>query len=703
MQKRELGGIRSELFDDIQGAEVRTHRSPKPQPKAEIPQTCAKYPHIFSPLKLTEKYTMKNRIMCEPMVFGSAVVGNEYGNAAYAPGKYSKLEMPAAGGTAMVSVGEIDINNLDAKRMPLPEVDFTVTEGEAFNAISEYAWRIKRHGAIALHELCHPGSVKPPIPGTEIWGPSAGTTPEGGTIIEIDESMMDSICNDFATAALYMKEAGFDGVCIHAGHGFLFTQFLSNNFNKRIDEYGGSIENRCKFPVRILREMREAVGPDFIIEIRVSGREGTEGGVEIEDTTEFLKRCEGIINAVHISSGTYGGVTSESAVSHGIFGPKGYNIKMVEYVKQHTKGIKVGIIGHITSPEMAEQFLAEGKCDYIVMGRQQIADPEFINKLATGREDEIRQCIGCGKCITFPDPEQNVPFDGIMPWLKVGNCTINPLANLEKTLSEYPKPEAARKVAIIGGGPAGLQAAITAAERGHKVDLYDDHDKAGGTLLFADIDVNKGDISLLTKTLAIEAERKGVTFHFGKKLTPEEVKALGADVVILAIGSHEKRFPIEGLENAVPALDVYQPETQLGKNIVMVGGGLVGTETGLHLANTGHDVTIIEMGIRLAHEGCGRERREMLEHVEAAGIKSHINTLCTRIEKDGVTVKHQDGSVEKIPADTVVFALGMESNPTKEYEDALAGTKVYIIGDCKEVGQIGPAIKDGFNAAMDIL
>ena len=177
-----LLGITDELLATASTAQAKKRFGEPPIIKKRILKPTDKYKHILSPLKLNDKFTMKNRVMCAPMVFGAAVVGNEYGNAAYAPGKYSKVEMPAAGGTAMVSVGEIDINSREAKRMPLPDVDFTIRSGEAFNAISEYAWRIKRHGAIALHELCHCGQMKPAIPGTEIWGPVAGHTPDGGTI-----------------------------------------------------------------------------------------------------------------------------------------------------------------------------------------------------------------------------------------------------------------------------------------------------------------------------------------------------------------------------------------------------------------------------------------------------------------------------------------------------------------------------------------
>ncbi|MBQ9814494.1 MAG: FAD-dependent oxidoreductase [Lachnospiraceae bacterium] len=681
---------------------VISRRAPEPVPVRKVVRTSDKYKNILSPLKLNDKYTMKNRVMCAPMVFGTAVVGNEYGNAAYAPGKYGKLEMPAAGGTAMVSVGETDINNFDAKRMPLPDVDYSIRSGEAFNAISEYAWRIKRHGAIALIELNHCGFMKPPIPGTEIWGPSAGFTPEGAPIKEMDEEMMDSVCRDFVNTALFMQEAGFDGVCIHAGHGFLMMQFVSPLTNKRTDEYGGSIDNRCKFPVRIFREIREAVGPDFIIEARVSGVEGLPGGMTIEDTARFIQLSQDYINGAHVSCGTYSGETVEASGMHAIFEPHGYNLPNAKYVKDRVN-IPIGVVGFITDPDFVEAAIADGSVDYVVMGRQMIADPEYVNKLATGREKEIRRCIGCITCFEFPDPEQEIKFDGVMPWLKVGNCAINPIANSEKTVDEMPKPEGSRKVLIVGGGPAGIQAAITAADRGHKPILVDENDKLGGTLFFTDVDVDKKDISQFKDTIIYEVSIRDIDVRLNTKVTPEMIKEIDPDVLILATGSTEKVIPIPGIENAIPALEVYRHPERVGQKVVIVGGGLVGTEEGLHLAKTGHDVTVVEMIKRLAHESCGTYRNQLMYEFEKAGAKGYARTKVIEIKPTGVDVEKEDGSREFLPADTVIAALGYNEKDTSELEAAAGRAKVYKIGDCSKVAKIGGAIRAGFDAAMDIL
>ena len=675
----------------------------------------SRYPHLLSPLKVGN-FLYKNRVMCAPMVFGSAVVGNQYDNAKYAPGKYSKVEMPAQGGAAVVSVGELDVNNREAKRMPLPDVDFTVLSGEAFNAISEYAWRIKRHGAIALIELSHPGALKPAIPGTpNAWGPVGITVRQEdasklreemrglATVEAMDESMMESVYADFAQAAYYVKRAGFDGVVIHAGHGFLIHQFLSARTNTRTDQYGGTLENRCRFPLELLRRVRQLVGPDFLIECRLSGSEKIPGGMEAEETGMFCHMAEGIIDCVHVSSGLYSR-NDDANVSQGMYTPHGYNAPLSATIKRYTS-LPVGVIGAINSPDQAEQILADGQADYIVMGRQMIADPDFVNKLMAGREKEIRRCVRCYTCMSpIPDPEQEKPNDGIMPWLKVGGCAINPMANCEHTLDEFPKVQSPKKVVIVGGGPAGMQAAITAADRGHTVTLFEQEGRLGGTLCFTDVDVDKGDLRNFKDLLIYEVglRHNYIKVRLNTKATPEKIAAEQPDTVIIAAGAHAKCPPIPGIELAMHALDVYTRAEELGKHIVMVGGGLVGCETGLHLSKTGHTVTVIDPLIRVAHESCGRYRNSLIAEMERWGVEAMPRCKCLEIQATGVVIERQDGSRETLPADSVVYALGMASNDTSDLEQALS-VPFHRIGDCAQPAKVAEAIKSGFFIAMEII
>lgn len=674
-----------------------------------------KFEHLLSPLQVGS-FRYRNRVMCAPMVFGAAVVGDQYGNAKYAPGKYNKVEEPAKGGAAVVSVGEIDINSREAKRMPLPDVDFSITSGAAFNAISEYAWRIKRHGAVALIELNHPGAMKPAIPGTpNAWGPVARTTREEtaancrqemkdlSVVEEMDEVMMESVYYDFAQAAFYMQKAGFDGVVVHAGHGFLLHQFLSARTNKRKDRYGGILENRARFPLEVLRRIRRRVGPHFLIELRLSGSEKVPGGMEAEETGLFCQMAEDIIDCVHISSGLYER-SDDANVSQGMFTPHGYNAPLSAEVKRHTK-LPVGVIGAINSPEQAEQILADSQADYIVLGRQMIADPEFVNKLLTGREKEIRRCVRCYTCMSpIPDPEQEKPFDGIMPWLKVGGCAINPMANCQQTLEEMPKVQSAKKLVIVGGGPAGMQAAITAADRGHIVTLLEQEGALGGLLKFTDADADKEDLRNFKDLLIYEVHLRhnNIKVCLNTRATAERIGREQPDGVILAVGSSPKRIPIPGIEHAIHALEAYRMEESVGKDVVIIGGGLVGCETGVHLAGAGRRVTIVDPLIRLAHESCGRYRNSLMAEMERRGIRGVVRSKCVEIRPEGVTIEHEDGEREDIPADTVVYALGMVSNPTEELEHSLS-VPVYKIGDCVRPAKVAEAIKEGFFTAVSIV
>lgn len=659
------------------------------------------YPELFSTLKIGKKI-YKNRIMCSPMVFGSSVIGNQFNNAKAAPALYMKVEKPARGGAAAVSVGEVSVNSDDAKRMPLPDIDFSRIEGEAFDAVSEYAKRIHRHGAAALIELCHPGSAKPYIPGTAgPWGPVEFVRDDGVAVEAYDEEKMEKTCSDFARAARYMQEAGFDGVVIHAGHGFLFTQFLSARTNIRTDAYGGSLENRARFPLRILKKIREAVGEDFILEARISGREKIPGGMEADEVGAFCHMAETYLNSVHVSSGLYF-LENEYGTASTMFHPHGYNAPLSEQIKKYVK-IPVGVVGGINSPELAEQLLEEKKADYVVLGRQMIADPEFSRKAKEGRSDDIRKCVRCFQCFSpVPDPEQKLPDDGVVPWLKVGSCALNPMAGTELEWDRIPVATEPKKVVIIGGGPAGMQAAVTAYDRGHQVILTDKKEKLGGTLLFTEVDVDKGDLCEFKDYLVRQVEKRNIKVLLGKEMSVDEIRTWDPDIVLLAVGAQAKRPPVLGLEHAIHALEVYEKDTRIGKKVIMIGGGLVGCETGLHLAKLGHEVSIVDPLVRMAHEARGKYRNALIHEMEKCNVACYTGTSCKEIRTDGVLLEKKGGKELFLTSDTVVYALGMEPVVFPEYDALQNDYKVQKIGDCLQPGKVAEAVKTGFQAAIQI-
>ncbi len=661
----------------------------------------SKFPKLFEPLKVNDAYTMKNRITCAPMAFALIACDPEASEKSF-----RKLEAPAKGGDAMVSVGELDVNFRDAVRIPLPPVDFTEESGYVVQQVGEYARRIHKHDAIALVELCHPGAEKMPFDETqEAIGPNDEVRPSGVHVRAMTKEDMDRVAGDFVTAAKFAKNCGFDGVVIHGGHGFIFTQFLSSTYNKRTDEYGGSFENRTRFPYQILKAIRDAMGKDFIIELRISGDDtytDERHGVTPEETGKFAHMLEGVVDLIQISVGIYYDAIETHQFSS-MFVPHGVNASISKIVKQYTS-LPVGVIGGINSPELMEQIIENGEADYIALGRQSIADPELANKARNGEEDRIRRCLRCFKC--FPgSPEEgytDLPFTSNELAKHVGACTINPLANLPFNYWNVPPAPKKQRVLIVGGGAAGMQAAITAFDRGHEVILAEQGDKLGGLLFFTDVDIDKPDLRNFKNMLIGEVERRKIDVRLNTKVTPENLAGFKADSIILATGSLPSRPPIKGIENAIQSLEVYRGNAEAGKNVIMIGGGLIGSEQGLFLAKTGHHVTVVEMLPRIANEAYGMYREALVREIAKEDMEIFENTRCLEIGKDFVKVQLPDGSEKTLHADTILFALGMRSVPTQELIDAAKDIPVEIVGDAIHASKVDQATRSGYLAAVKL-
>ncbi len=658
-----------------------------------------KFEHLLSPMKVGNT-TYRNRIVSAPMAF-SLVAQNPMAREV----SYRKLEGPAKGGNACVILGETDVNFTDAIRIPgFHAFDFGKPEEdmETFEAIGTYAKRIKQHGAIALAELVHCGQEKVPFgPGEEAIGPCETINLAGIKVREMNENDMERVANDFAKAATYMQKAGFDGILVHGGHGFIFTQFLSPIMNQRTDEYGGSLENRAKFPIQVCKAIREAVDPDFLIELRIDGTDHQPGGITATETGEFIQMVEQYLTSVHITCGIYA-ESVKSGTESSMFHEHGLNIEQAAIVKKYTS-LPVGAVGGINSPEQCEEAIAAGKIDFVILGRQMLADPEFAKKSLDGNEDLIRRCLRCYKC--FPgSPEEgydDLPFTSQELALIVGHCTINPKAHLPFDPEALPPAKESKKVLVVGGGPAGLQGAITASERGHKVTLADKSDKLGGLLYFTDVDVDKPDLRAFKEVLIREVKKHNVEILTNTNVTPDFIKNFGADAIILATGSEPCKPPLKGIEHAYQAMDAYNGKCKPGKKVIMIGGGLVGCETGLHLAKTGHEVTVVEMLDRLADESYGMYREALICEMEKNNISMMPKTKCLEIDKNGITIENADG-VQVLEADTVLFALGMKSIDYSELKDAADDIPVYVVGDAIAPGKVDQCTRSAYLAAIEI-
>jgi len=655
----------------------------------------SKFPNLFSPLKVGA-FTYKNRIVGAP-IFCGPFVSIPFLSDVTAKAMYER----AKGGCAAVTVGETAVDFEYANKDPFPPIDFTNYDDPAFAKLGALAKSIKDNGAVAMIEIDHCGAARMPLPMFKgAIGPNEETSEFGTKVKRMDKAMIDDVVQKHVVSAKFMKAAGYDGVVVHCGHGWLLAQFLSARTNHRTDEYGGSLENRARFSVEVVKAIREAMGKDFLIEVRVSGDERCAGGQHVEEIAAFAKMIEPYIDLIHVSVGIYRQPVL-SGMFNSLFEKHALNADLAAVIKKAVK-IPVTVVGGINSPEIAEQIIAEGKCDFVALGRQLTADPDFAVKAESGREDDIARCTRCFKCL--PGQLEEVMDD----LSKLFGCSVNPTAFLFDRKILDSKPAASRNVAVIGGGIAGMEAAVVAADRGHKVTLYEKDSKLGGLLWFADVDDHKGDLKefkdLLIRRVGKRANIKVVT---NKEVTPAELAAMKPDVAILALGSNPVTLPIEGIENAVPVMDMYYNSLDsIGKNVVMVGGGLVGSEAALHLAARGRQVTVVEMLAKVAPD-CYPLHREALIHEMGQALKYRTGLKVTSIAKNGVKTVDAEGREEFIPADTVIYALGMKANrkPTEALAEAAksAGIAVHEIGDCVRAAKVFEAVQEAYLAAMAVL
>jgi len=673
-------------------------------------ETNAYFPHLFSPLKVGSK-TIKNRIEAAPALFAFAhwtdLSGPFHYNMDSRPTALMMLEAKAAGGAGSVCMGELSPSHTIDKRFPFEEyVDYTSRDTDAFRIVKETGAAIKKYGALAIGELLGCGEIKTNIgDGINPKGPSEKDLPDGTTHVEAftKEEIKDYI-DEHITVCKWFADAGWDGILIHCGHGWLPAQFLSPQYNKRTDEYGGSFENRARFTVELLQAIREAMGPDFLIEIRVSSDEHIPGGLVLEDAIEYCKLCEPHIDMVHVSCGHYLS-SSRSWEFTTAYAPHGANIENAAAIKKNLS-IPVTVVGGINSPEMAEEAIASGKVDMISMGRQFFADPAFPNKAMEGRADEIRRCLRCGRCYPGPAGEHETE-KWTIKFPPLDSCTINPYdvwpASHHTVLPEdMPKPTGSRKVLVVGGGCGGMQAAITACDRGHKVILCEKSSVLGGLLNFTDHTDHKIDIRNFKDLLVREVNKRDIEVRLNYEVTPAVIDEIAPENVILAVGSDDLMLPIEGIENAKTAMDVYMSDfAGLGKSTIVLGGGLVGCEAAADYIEHGIKTTIVEMQECLMPETTGLYRTAVHDFIDHNGGKYEVNAKVVKVGTDFV-VAEQNGKEITLKADSVVNAMGRRAHATADLEAAIK-VSCTVIGDCVKARQIGDSVREGWTAAMSII
>ena len=651
------------------------------------------YPHLFSP-KTIGSVTFKNRVLAAP-VTTNRIVDHGYPT----PEGIDAYETRARGGFGQVTVTECFVDQEYAWRhehgLNVYERNMTTFNMESIMTLTE---AIKAHGAVASVQLNHVGSVNHPdtvIDHKNPIGPSAFVRPDGVQVDEMSYEMMERVADNFAETAWTCKALGFDMVMLNGGHGWLLSQFLSPNTNKRTDEFGGSMENRARFPIMVVNKIKELCGKDFPIEYRMSGDERIPNGMTLSDGIEFAEIIQEHVDMLHVTAGIYHTHVETKAFSS-MYDAHGCNLPLAAAVKEHVK-VPVVAVGGFNQPEQIEEALASGKCDFVAMGRQQFADPAFVNKTLMGREKEIAPCLRCS-CFNPLASDPNA-----RPIPELWHCTVNPMASRELRWRQAPKPQGVRKVLVIGGGPAGLYAAATAKGRGHDVTLVEKEAKLGGLLWFTDVDGHKESLKKFKDALIARVYRLGVNVLLNTEATPEMVESLNPDAVICAIGSHPFVVPIKGIEKAYHALDIYKNPSLLGKKAVLIGGGAIGCESGYFFAEEyGCQIHILEMRGDMCIDSNDSQRRALIPRMKNAGMTWDCNVSVKEITDKGVAFADQDGVDQFIECDCVVYACGNRANDVSAFQNIVPW--FVPVGDYnKRARTCKQATYEGFCAAMDII
>lgn len=621
-------------------------------------------------------------------------------------------ETRARGGAALIIVGGCTIDNLGIGPKMIGLHDDCYIDG-----LKKLTGAVKSAGASIAAQLYQAGRYTHSF---LIGQQSIAPSPVASRLTrevprEMTREDIKTVIESFADASLRARKAGFDAVEIIASAGYLICQFLSPLTNQRTDEYGGSWENRCRFGIEVIKRVREKVGSDFTILVRLSGNDFMPGGNTNREAAMFAVELEKAgVDCFNVTGGWHESRVPQITgdLSRGVFAYLAAGVKAVV-------GVPVIASNRINDPQVAEQILFNGQADMVNMGRPLIADPDLPDKIVAGDTASIRRCLACNQgCMDMVFTLQDV------------HCAVNPMAGREHEITVKPSTSP-RKVLVVGGGPAGMEAAVIAASRGHSVSLWEKSGRLGGQIHYAAKPTGKQEFLTLLDYYENQLRKKGVELRLNQEANADNIIGENADVVIVATGSRPAGapFPVTAPEKVVSALDVLDG-AYTGKEVVVIGGGAVGCETAITLAGVGtlsaenlkflmeneaesyetlqkllnrgtKNVTIVEL-----LKGIGRDigistRWVVMKDIKRLGVNVIDQSGVKEVNDRGVVIE-RDGQQSLIPADTVVLALG--ARPVNDLAKLLEEKvpELYLIGDAVRPRKVTDAIREGFDLALKI-
>ncbi len=660
------------------------------------------YPNLFSPIVLGKQF-FKHRIFASPQD-NPQLDANKF----LTRDAMAFYERKALGGFASVCVGDFMVDSRAGHSHPF-QLRGDDVRGKA--SMFRTAMGITKHGAVAAVELNHAG-VNSNMWETEgfVYGFADGVRADGVEVRAFDDAWLERLIACFSDAAAYARQVGFQMITLHGGHGWCLNQFMSPRENTRRDKWGGSLENRMRFPLAVIEAVRKRVGSAMPIEIRLSGAEWVPGGYDVDECVAIAKALDGKVDLLHISTGHHENDTASMRTHPTMFLEDGCNTFYAAEVKKHVK-TPVATVGALTDVAMMEELIASGRADVVELGRQSLADPDLPLKAQTGRAEDITRCMRCFTCFS------NSTLGGIF------YCSVNPEIGNELDAMFDTPPRERKTVLVAGGGVGGMQAALTLRQRGHRVILCEKGSRLGGVLRCeANIPFKKP----LENYLDLQEKRIGKTdidVRLNTAVTPELARSLRPDVIVAAMGARPVKPPVKNIDapNVLGAEEVYYDPEKAGGKCVILGGGLVGLELGVFLAGyRGREVDVIEMlATTLASDKTGGTSERMDDVGMAAGealvqgvalnvklkelsnMRVRTSTRAVEVTETGLRVAGPEGEYE-IPADTVIYAAGQK--PLREEALALrdCAPEFYMLGDCVAPKNIVAATQAAYQLAKDI-